>query len=346
MRLPSEDLTTILSKTAPLWKTVRGGRLFLTGGTGFFGQWLLESFTAAVDEGALDAKVVVLTRSPERFREKAPHLATHPAVELLEGDVTEFDLAAPALEGITLLIHAATTSSEPVPAAQMADTITLGTRRVLQLALARKVKRFLFVSSGAVYGTQPPALAHVGESYLGAPALSPTPLNVYGEAKRMAELLCQIAHAEEGLPVVTARCFAFVGPHLPLDAHFAIGNFIRDALAGQPIHIGGDGTPVRSYLYAADLAIWLWTMLLRGEAGRIYNVGSPEEISIGDLARTVGELFHCPVTVATEPVSGTLPTRYVPDTRRAECELGLIRTSTLPDAIRKTAAWWQTEARL
>lgn len=77
------------------------------------------------------------------------------------------------------------------------------------------------------------------------------------------------------------------GPHLPVDTHFAI----RDAIANKPIQIRGDGTPLRSYLYAVDLAIWLWTMLFIAPRDHAFNVGSEEEHAIGSIARLTAETF-------------------------------------------------------
>jgi dTDP-glucose 4,6-dehydratase len=158
----------------------------------------------------------------------------------------------------------------------------------------------------------------------------------------MAEHL-SIAYAEPThIEPVIARCFAFVGPHLPLDAHFAIGNFIRDAMAGRAIEIQGDGSPLRSYLYMSDLAAWLWTMLVRGAAGRAYNVGSDEAVSIRGLAERVADALRpgLPIRVGREAEPGAETVTYVPDISRARSELGLAVTVGLEEAIRRTAQWY------
>lgn len=330
-----EDLEHVMKHTHDLWAELRNRRIFITGGTGFFGCWLLETFAFANDQFRLGAKALVLTRDIEKFRVKARHLASHPAIELIEGDVRSFVFPK---DECSHVIHAATTSSQFVEPIETLDTIIGGTRRALDFAVACGAKTFLLTSSGAVYGKQPPKLTHVPETYAGTPDVT-DPSSAYGEGKRVAELLCAIYHQEHGLETKIARCFAFVGPHLPLDAHFAIGNFIRDAMRGGPIQVNGDGTPLRSYLYAADLAIWLWTILFKGDICRPYNVGSNEEISIADLARLVGAVFGAEARIAAKPMPSAAPTRYVPDTDRAQRELNLRAWTGLRDAIEKTARW-------
>lgn len=338
--LLADDLDHILEHTGTIWEEMRDGRLFITGGTGFFGCWLLESFLWANEKLGLKASAVVLSRNPGAFAEKVPHLAQNPAITVVPGDIRDF----PFPQGpFTHIIHAATEASAKLNAEApllMLDTIVEGTRRALDFAVQSGAKKFLLTSSGAVYGKQPADLTHIPEDYPGAP----DPMHVgsaYGNAKRLAEHLCALYSNRHGLDVKIARCFAFVGPYLPIDIHFAIGNFIRDALRGGPIQVNGDGTPFRSYLYAADLAAWLWTILLRGACNHPYNVGSEEGLTIGEIAKMVAATAKnsCPVIIAREPVAGSKAERYVPSARRAAEELNLKCWIPLHEAVQKTMAW-------
>ena len=339
--LPPADLVHVLAHTRELWAEARGQSFFITGGTGFFGMWLLESFAHANDTLGLGARATVLTRDPAAFARKAPHLASRADLTFIQGDVRTF--AFPVGQ-FSYIIHAATEASAKLndeAPQEMLDAIIGGTRRVLDFAAQCGVKKLLLTSSGAVYGKQPPELTHIPEDYLGAP--DPLlPGSAYGEGKRVSEHLCAVHALRYGYEVKIARCFAFVGPHLPLDAHFAIGNFIRDALAGGPIQINGDGTPLRSYLYAADLAVWLWTILFRAPSARAYNVGSSEALSIAELARMIIGLHPgtLPVQVSRSATPNGIFTRYVPDARRAGAELGLGNKFDLPWALNQTLSWY------
>lgn len=332
----ANDLDHVLQHTQGLWDELRGQRIFITGGTGFFGCWLLESFCWANDKLGLNAEAVVLTRHPDRFKDKAPHLATHPAVRLHIGDIRSFDFPD---GNFSHVIHAATEASAKLndeAPLLMLDTIISGTRRTLDFAVSCGARRFLLTSSGAVYGRQPPELTHMPEDYPGAS--DPTdPASAYGEGKRVAELLCSLYHKAHGIEPKIARCFAFVGPYLPLDKHYAIGNFMGDALRGGPIVVTGDGTTIRSYLYAADLAIWLWTILVRGATGKAYNVGSDRDLSVGQVASIVEECakMGC-VVIRRKAAERSPPERYVPNIVLARAELGLTVSVDLEEGIRRT----------
>jgi dTDP-glucose 4,6-dehydratase len=318
--LPPGDLQDVLDRVGPLWEDLRGARILLTGCTGFMGPWILETLLAAEEARHLGLTAWVLTRNPAAFPLR------HPALRVLEGDVRCFRAPGP----FTHLVHGAASSNavrDPQGPDAIQGTIVDGTARVLEAAAG--ARKALFISSGAVYGPQSPEVAGLEETHPGQ-----GPFTVYGEAKRAAEAVCRCGD----LPVSIARCFAFLAPHLPLDAHFAAGNFLRDALAGQPIRVEGDGRTVRSYLYGTDLACWLWTILLKGEAHRAYNVGSPDPVTIGELARAVAGERGLPVSVDRAPGSEPAP-RYVPSVRRARTELGLEVTVDLPEAIRRTLAW-------
>jgi nucleoside-diphosphate-sugar epimerase len=331
------DLDNVLERIEEEIDVLDGQRLFITGGTGFVGAWLLEVIVWCKERRGKGPSAEVLTRTPEQFTARLPHLAA--GVVLSQGDILKEVKPAATPD---FIFHAATPASATLNELNprlMFDTIVVGMGNVLEMADAASKPRMLFTSSGAVYGRQPPELNHVSEDFLGAP----DPLlstNAYHEGKRAAELLGSIANGQGIADMVTARLFAFVGPYLPIDTHFAIGNFIRDALSGGPIIVGGDGTPVRSYQYATDMMVWLLTLLVRGEPGRAYNVGSEKEIDIATLAETVAtEAGGNAVEIHGTPMPGKLAERYVPDCSRARLELGLVNHVDLEEAIRRTAQW-------
>jgi nucleoside-diphosphate-sugar epimerase len=339
--LPTSDLDHILSETTTLWAEMRNQRIFITGGTGFFGCWLLESFSHINRRLGLNAHATILTRDSQAFASKCPHLAADQAFSFLNGDVRNFSFP----DGdFRYVIHAATEASAKQAAEQpgeMLSTIIDGTKRTLNFALTHATHKLLLTSSGAVYGRQPTSLTHINEEYLGGPdPLDPT--SVYSEGKRISEQMCALQSAHSPMEIKIARCFAFVGPHLPLDTHFAIGNFIGDVLAGRPIRISGDGTARRSYLYASDLAIWLWTMLFKAPSLVAFNVGSSYDLSILQLAQVVNQSFSssAEIHVVKKPVPGADVARYVPSVSRAKEVLGLKETVDLREAIRRTCAWY------
>jgi dTDP-glucose 4,6-dehydratase len=336
-----KDLDHILAHTSVLWSEFRDQRIFMTGGTGFIGTWFIESFAWANERYGLNATISVLTRNPVAFAKKAPHLATNKFINLLEGDMLSFTFPSGSY---SYLIHAGTETSHELydkNPLQAFDSIVGGGRRVLDFACHANVRKMLFLSSGAVYGKQPHDLLTIPEEYNGASALTDV-YDTYSEGKRVAELLCNIYSREYKLNVKTARCFSIVGPYMPLDQHFAIGNFIRDSLQGGPIVISGDGSPLRSYLYAADLIIWLWTILIKGNSCRPYNVGSDAAFSIREVANTVAEsVSPCvEVIVARQPSTEVSPERFIPSIVRARSELNLEVFVDLPEAVSRTVKWF------
>ena len=312
------------------WKKLRGASLFITGGTGFFGKWFLDTFIYLNGELKLNAQCTVLSRSSELF------LTSNPAykrddISFIEGDIRNF--AIPERD-FDYIIHAATPASaklEQENPDEMRSIIVDGTRHVMEMAKRCHVKRVLLTSSGAVYGKQPSEISHISESF------ECNPTTVYGTGKFEAEKICLTSEID----TVIARCFAFVGPYLNLDIHYAIGNFIRDCIENRDIVIQGDGTPFRSYLYGSDLMLWLWTIILNAPTRSVYNVGSDREISIKDLAFLVSSRFKNISKVnVLSPIDTSLPiSRYVPSCSLVQNDLGVIEHYSLEMAIDRSIQW-------
>jgi len=253
-------------------------RLLITGGTGFVGRHLLDQIAAGI--GPCDLRDVVIT--------SRNHADVGHEVQQVRWDVCDPDLPDVEFDAV---IHAATPASAELNATAprlMFDQILVGARNVVALcARQQEPPRLLFTSSGAVYGEMPEHLNAWPEgSHLAASPLDPK--NAYANGKRAAEALFSLAGHEGVCRPTIARLFAFSGRHIPLDRHFAIGNFVRDALAGGPIRVRGTGEAVRSYLDGDDMATWLLSALKKEPmSADLIHIGSESEITVSGLAGLV-----------------------------------------------------------
>ncbi|HXH73857.1 MAG TPA: NAD-dependent epimerase/dehydratase family protein [Bacteriovoracaceae bacterium] len=313
------DLDQIRNFDLTMWESLRGKKIFATGCTGFIGTWFIHSFNDLNSKLGLDASLTLLTRNKKKLED-------HPGISIVEGNILDFTFP----EGdFDYVIHGATevaafhSGENP---GNLLDVAYIGTKRVIEFAKLKQVKKVLFLSSGAVYGK---TLAIIPEDYLGAPDVQDTK-SFYGEGKRLAEMLL---FAE--VPTVSARIFASCGPFMPLNADFAFSNFLKASTLGLDIEIKGNGKTSRSYLYGSDLVLWLWTLLLKGKYGEAYNVGSEEEISILKLAESIASVTRSKGKVTVRG-SGDDFTRYIPSTLKAQEELGLKQLVSLDQSILKS----------
>ena len=292
-------------------------RIFITGGTGFFGKSMFD-YWSRKPHFLNNVEVTVLSRDPEAFCMKYPDISKQCGLHWVKGDIRTFHVNAK----YDYIVHAATTI-DLQNTNEMYSSIIDGTNHLLSFAKACGVKKILYASSGAVYGPRTSPADETDEC---------SPVTAYGKGKLQAEQML----LDSGLDVKIARCFAFVGPYLPRTIHYAIGNFIQNCIDGTPIVINGDGTPLRSYMYADDLVEWLFAILERGESGRPYNVGSDKALSIRELAESVRSILGTTneIIVKGNPKVGDRPLVYVPSTVRAREELGLNVKVSLERAIR------------
>jgi dTDP-glucose 4,6-dehydratase len=338
--LVRSDAEAVLEGRVGKLSALRGQHIFISGGAGFLGTWLLELVNVLNDRHDFGLRVTVFSRNARAFASRWPHLGLQKWACFQEGDIRYF---AELPRDVRYIIHAAALTDRRLCASQpsaVAETNSLGTLRLLRAAtLLENLQKFVLLSSGLVYGAQPWEVPQINEDFAGP--LRCNDVNaVYAESKRFAEMFAQCAISESKLPVVTLRPFAFVGPYQSLQLPWAVTDFIRDSLNGGPIRIMGDGTTVRSIMYASDYAFWVLAALAGGHPRKIYNVGSPEPIDLGSLAQLITQYFSPVPEIRTRlGQMGHDRNRLVPSIDRAAADLGVGITVPLSEAIQRTITW-------
>ena len=326
---PTTNATTAASATRPIRRAV------VTGGTGFLGSHLCTELRRR------EVEVVCLDNFLTGSAANIGHLVGDPGFRLVQCDVTDY-VHVPV--DVDLVLHFASPASPidylklPIHTLKVGS---IGTHHALGLA-KDKGARFVLASTSEVYGD--PQVHPQAESYWGH--VNPVgPRGVYDEAKRFAEALTVAYRAEHGVDTAIVRIFNTFGPRMrPFDGR-AIPTFIRQALAGEPLTVAGDGTQTRSVCYVSDLVRGILALADSGHSGPM-NIGNPHELSVLQIAHDViaATGTSSGVEFVERPVDDPMVRR--PDTTLATEVLGWAPEVPWPEGLERTVEWFREGAGL
>jgi nucleoside-diphosphate-sugar epimerase len=335
-----EDLENITRTSAEDLSILVNKNILLTGSTGFVGTWLSSSYLHALETLGGSGTLTCVARSFDSLDIHRSIIHSHPSVRLIPSDVRSIDI--PRGSEIDMVIHAATPASASINTnhpLEMVSIIVDGQRRILDQAVKIGAQRVVFMSSGAVYGSQPMDLDGLPLDWEGGPQIT-NPANAYHEAKRLAELLGHVYARESSVEFVTARLFAFLAPFLPLDQHFAAGNFLFDGLRGRYPQVRGSGLTRRSYQYGSDMTSSIWALMTRATNLETFNIGGQESVTIDDLAFRVG--LAAGVLIPENQKIGHqqgIPSNYSPDVSATIERFAVRNEYSLDMSIERTLTW-------
>jgi nucleoside-diphosphate-sugar epimerase len=328
--LPKGDLAEITHSSKEVLSVLEGAKIVILGGTGFVGKWLVSALNFAKESLNLEYDLYVVTRS----RTRAQRELGISNIKFIEHDLASSILTLPNAD---FYIHGATPS---VPSTGSKDLVGVanstlnGSLSIFNAALKSKnTKSILYLSSGAVYGKQTSVKTLQPEG----PAKLPNPtLSFYGHTKLIGESICAQINLETGIPISTPRLFAFFGPHISLNDHFAIGNFLRDAREGKSIRILGNPKTIRSYLYPTDLISNLLKLIVHPQHKPI-NIGSSIPLTLLEVAKQISKMFgRLPIEILGTTLEKS---NYVPETVWMQKEQGVRPSVPFEEGMLRWNTW-------
>lgn len=338
-RLPESELSDIVSSSESEFQSLRDHRILILGGTGFVGKWLTSALLHANQQLGINIEITIVSRDSVKA-EKILDCKNLKNIKIISHDFSNKSLKLP--HEFEIVFHGATPS---VPATGGNDSIGLtrasknATTSIIENAIDHEnIPRVINLSSGAVFNIQPMTTSFADEiqDYN-------TRATAYGLAKIATELELQKSKNTGILKHTNARLFAFFGPHLSLEDHFAIGNFLRDATLGHPIRIKGNPQTRRSYMYPTNLVECLIKIIPHYDLEYL-NVGSDAGIEMMDLARRINKIFSLEdIQIMNSEIE---PSNYVPNIQSLR-RLGIVDNLIgLEEGILKWSRWLKNTSLL
>ncbi len=307
MQISNLNFDPTFNYYADYCSSIDGSRVLITGGTGFVGKWLVESLIQISRQFKISIEILVTTRDLNKTKNL---FSNYPNLSIVELDLTaNFQ----SLGKFTHIIHAASPTSKPLPneASVMNASLASAKNIIANLNDISTVPVFIHTSSGAVYGVNRNEANH--KSLRTRSSIIEKPKNFleeYQNAKIKTEEFIEQKNSAGKIIGINARLFAFYGPYLSINSHYAIGNFMQSAVTGSVIQVKSLGESYRSYMHASELACQL--IYLMSNSNTInYDIGSDFSKSISWWANYVGQLFDLKVKILGEIEE--VPTYYFPD---------------------------------
>ena len=325
--IPDTDIHEIIQNTS-LSKEINELPILVTGGTGFIGSWLVAALEKLIDNQDIDNLIYVLTADKIKAN-KAFSRIKRKNLFIVTIDELQNQLQNGSLLGFGYVFHCATSTKYDTndPRNDFEKTLNL-TKQILRvLEMSSSVPNFINLSSGAVYG---PPLTKEKLAESDSSKNYNEPLTSYGITKLRIEEMVIEADREGVVKGANPRLFTFFGPGLPLKSHFAIGNFVHDALTENQIKVTGSLETMRSYLYISDLVIQLFALLTKPTLD-VLHIGSKSGINIGNLALEVSRVFNnCPIVLKNEFAK---PNYYVPEVIKTNTYLKISKEVSLSNGL-------------
>jgi nucleoside-diphosphate-sugar epimerase len=286
-----EDVREILSEDIG-WDSLGGKAVMVTGANGFIPSYIVYALLELNDTRLRDnpASVLAVVRNREKALRKFAGFEPRGDFRLIVSDVSE-PLRLDAK--IDVIIHAASQASPKYYGVDPVGTLkanTLGTANMLELGRACGVGKFLYISSGEVYGALDGSLGAVTESYAGSVDVTDV-RSCYAESKRMGENMCVCWARQYGFSANMLRLSHTYGPGVELNDGRVFADFVRNVVNGEDIALHSDGSAKRSFVYITDMVAGLFRVLFYGESGHAYNIAADEETGILELAEMLRGLY-------------------------------------------------------